>query len=531
MINSEKTINKHMKSSIENIDLKIILGLSLMILLGKFLLISFTMVIDDEAYYWFWGQYLALGYVEHGPFVAYFVRFFTFLLGDNGFGVRVGGVFGYFLLGIFLYRFGRDWQHQSKPEENQSQKYFSSSHLPLIFTNLFWLLPFYFIFSVVLTTDTPMILFLFLSVGYYYKGFFYHKKYLYIAGMLLGIAFLAKIASLFVALGIFGYVVFSRRRLEWLASKELWISFFLIALFYSPQVIWNAQNDFAFLTYAANVLDKKGSFHHWLELWIAQVLIYGPIFFGLGLYLLVKVMWNYIHAGKINLERRKDASMIEKKFYFAMTSLVGFIYLCYKSGTNKLEANWPAFAFVGIFYLVAMYFLENWHRFAVRFAYYGQQGLALAFVSILLLQSTEKGILPLPLHLDITSRYYQYTVLTDEFKSYYDASMKKDRHILSSSYQLPSMINLYLKPKKDAICISRGNYHETMYSFIYPDEVLIGKDFYVLLRSKGDKLLRCFEEVNKLREFIPMRAGRKLPGRVYYLYEAKGYRGRENFKR
>ena len=45
--------------------------------------------------------------------------------------------------------------------------------------------------------------------------------------------------------------------------------------------------------------------------------------------------------------------------------------------------------------------------------------------------------------------------------------------IAANNYQIPSMINLYLKPKKEAVCLSI-NYHKTLYSFLYPLDSLRG---------------------------------------------------------
>ena len=43
----------------------------------------------------------------------------------------------------------------------------------------------------------------------------------------------------------------------------------------------------------------------------------------------------------------------------------------------------------------------------------------------------------------------------------------------ANSYQVISIINHHLKPKKEAVCLSI-NYHKTLYSFLYPLDSLRG---------------------------------------------------------
>ena len=41
--------------------------------------IANTMLIDDEAYYAIYARHLNWGYIDHGPVIAYLIRFFTIL--------------------------------------------------------------------------------------------------------------------------------------------------------------------------------------------------------------------------------------------------------------------------------------------------------------------------------------------------------------------------------------------------------------------------------------------------------------------
>ena len=45
----------------------------------------------DEAYYWSWSKEAALGFLDHPPMIAWFIRFGTAIFGDTTLGVRFGG--------------------------------------------------------------------------------------------------------------------------------------------------------------------------------------------------------------------------------------------------------------------------------------------------------------------------------------------------------------------------------------------------------------------------------------------------------
>ena len=50
-----------------NIDFKLFIALSILLLAVRLLFISNTLLINDEAYYAIYARHLAWGYVDHGP--------------------------------------------------------------------------------------------------------------------------------------------------------------------------------------------------------------------------------------------------------------------------------------------------------------------------------------------------------------------------------------------------------------------------------------------------------------------------------
>ena len=68
---------------------KIFIPLSLFLIILRLIFISNTVLINDEAYYAIYARHLAWGYVDHGPVIAYLIKFFT-LIWENSFTVRLG---------------------------------------------------------------------------------------------------------------------------------------------------------------------------------------------------------------------------------------------------------------------------------------------------------------------------------------------------------------------------------------------------------------------------------------------------------
>ena len=469
------------------------------ILILKLIFISTTMLIDDESLYWVWGQHPAMGYIEHEPGLALIIRLFSEVFGDNGFAVRFTGIVLFAVLAYWAYRIGRGWKDE---------------RTGLIFATLIFLIPFYFGVSIIITTDMPMLFFLFLSVWYYHQAYLFDKKYFYFAGMLLGLAAMSKTSSIIVAFSLFLYAFVHPERKRHLKTKEMWYSFIIAGVIYLPFLVWNVQNDFAFFVYVQGLFSAKpGSLKSFGDLWASQAGLYLPLTFFLMLYFYAKTFIDY---------RRRQAS--ESNFFFAFSSLVPLAYLLYKSYVNKLEANWPAFGFVGMIFILVHAYSENWQKKWVRYSYFGNN--VLSFVCIILLMGhVWFDILPLPSRIDITDRYYQFAAIRGEFKEYYEKEMDERVRIMSRSYQTPSMINFYVRPKLEAISVALGNYHLTIYNTLYPDEVFRGKDFYYIYH--GDtwypRLFDLFDEVKEVRQFTSYRRGKAI--RTFTLYYCKNYQG------
>ena len=456
--------------------------------------ISNTLLIDDEAYYAMYARHLSWGYIDHGPVIAYLVRLFT-ILGENSFTARLGALTLLFMLTVFLYRFGKTYFN----EATGIIMSLGISANMLFHTN-----------AVVITPDVPLAFFTILAIIYYYKAYFIDAKYLYAAGILLGLAVLSKVSALFPAVGIilFPFVIQGKR--HFLSDIRFYGSLVAALLVFIPFIIWNLQNDLAFVRYQGSHVTSSGSWSDFRGLWLSLLVTIGPVFF-------------YYSVIKPFLLLKRLLSISPELTYFTIVTIIPTIYFLVHSVFSRMEVNWPAPIFSGGLFLFGILLGENWPVYRKRFIF--QVGFSLLLILIVTVQ-TFWPFLPIKGKIDVTNRYHIYNAFPSELKAYLQAYPElQNKRLLADNYQIPSMINFYLNPSLEASALSI-NYHETLYSFLYQDGMFIGKDFLFLKRGKTfpKKFTPYFDDAILLQLFESKRLGQKVAG--YSLWSVTNYRGK-----
>ena len=474
----------------------------ILVYIVKIILISFTTLIDDEAYYVLWTKHLPFGFFDHGPGIAYFLKLSLTIFGYNGFGARIGSVIFSILVSVFLYRFIKN-----ERDENSA----------IISVILFNIIPFFSGLSLIVVIDTPMFYFLLLSIMAYYKAIYNDRKYFYLAGFLFGISLLSKEGAIFVGASISLFTLISEKRKQIFLSKEFYFSFLIAFIVYLPFVIYNFQTEFAFVKFAIyRQLQKPVSVNSILDFWGAQIGLFSPLFFMLFVYLIIKTTIKYI---------KKE--ILEKDFYFAFISLIPFLYILQKSFKNKLEANWALFMYAGGLFLVSFFISQNFGKQYIRNLFLGNIIFSMIAISIVILQY----FIPIiPIKGDPTDRYFKYNAIRYDIKDYYKNNMNKNIRIFSLNYQIPSMINFYIKPKMEAVCLNWDTYHPTSFDFWHNDGDFIGNDFYYISASDNTDLIsKYFESFEYITNFQSKR--KILNGKIrlldnYHIFLCKNYKGR-----
>ena len=186
----------------------------------KLILASVIPMSGDEAYFVLWANHLDFGYYDHPPMVGWFLHVMLYL-GSSEIILRLPSILTSTLIGIGIYRL-------LKPlDENKAA----------LIATLFLVSPLN-ILNVLVTTDTPLILFAFFSLAALFKALQHNRMGWYaLSGAFFGMAFLSKYFAVLLGLSYLAYLIFSVK------SKQKTGGFILLFLASFPfalvNIYWN----------------------------------------------------------------------------------------------------------------------------------------------------------------------------------------------------------------------------------------------------------------------------------------------------
>jgi 4-amino-4-deoxy-L-arabinose transferase-like glycosyltransferase len=251
---------------------------ALLLLFHSLIWLSLGMFLDlhpDEADHWVWSQHLSWGYYEHPPMIAWAIRFFTLLLGNNQWALEVGSQTITLLSFLALFLLTR--------------KFFGAraaffSVLALEATPLFT------VGSMIFVIDTVLILFVLWAALLFWKGLDQDKPgYFYWSGLALGLALLSKITAVLFPFSCLIFLFFSPKGRKALRSPHLYLACLLSLVVFSPFVYWNMSH--GWISIQAQLEKGLTGSRNWdqvLGFWFGQPLILGPVLF----FFFIKALWS-----------------------------------------------------------------------------------------------------------------------------------------------------------------------------------------------------------------------------------------------
>lgn len=299
----------------------------------------------EEAQYWEWSRRLDWSYYSKPPFIAWTIWLGTHLFGHTVAGIRFGAVALSLILAVVSLFFCRDLSPSRKG----------------LFWSIFFLglMPLFAVGAIVMTTDTPLLVFWGLSLYAYYRAIFHdNASGWWLGGAAMGLGLLSKYAMIYLPFCLIVFLILTPEKRALLKRKSLWLSFLFAAVFFTPVIYWNAQHDFvAFLHVEGQALGKEEGIAftplRFLEFLGSQFGVVSPLFFG-GLLTAYWGVW----------QRRREMPAL---FYLLCASapVLGLILL--KSLFGKAQANWAAPAYYSgtlltVYYLLQVYEEGSAHR-------------------------------------------------------------------------------------------------------------------------------------------------------------------------
>lgn len=275
--------------------------------------ISFNNLLVEEAYYWNYAQHLDFGYLDHPPMVALLIKLTTSLFGTNEFGVRIGSLICWLLTAFFGFKLTNLITRRA------------GSYAVMLLA----ILPFFFLHSLVLTPDQPLVVCWSATLYCLYRSLILEEsQYWYMAGIWIGLGLLSKYTIVLIGPSVLLYLLMVPSARVWSTRKEPYACVLIALFLFSPVIYWNATHEWAsFVFQSTRRLKSSFSFslHH---------------FFGLLVFFLtplgVVALWSLLKKNSLET----TGIGIKTIRFLQLFTLVPFITFGLFSVTHSIKFNW-----------------------------------------------------------------------------------------------------------------------------------------------------------------------------------------------
>jgi 4-amino-4-deoxy-L-arabinose transferase-like glycosyltransferase len=444
----------------------------------------------DEAYYWLWSHHLAPGYYDHAPMVAYFIKLTT-LFTQNELAVRFSSIIVTVVLSYFIYRLTKKMFATTVISSVNVTKETVASAAVIILNTL----PIMLTGSIIITPDTPLLLFYGFTLIYLWNFINNeNKKYLYFMGVFYGLALLSKYTAVLFLPCLFLYML-ADRKLYWFKNIHFYGAFAVALLILMPVLYWNFKNGWVSFLYQLNhgLYNTGYNFNRVGEYLSAQALVFGPLIFipaflgGIGVFF------------KSLLTR--DA----RKLFLLSFALPPIIFFMFTALKRTPGANWPAFGYITLSVFAAYYLLSG-GEFKKKLLTWG---ITLSvFLSVIVGLHAKYTIIPVQKFskaaaiADATNWLSGWTILTDELLK------EQARFVITTSHQRAATIAYYTKNK--VLTTVSGKRPNQFAYWTVPESVTLQKTFYVEIDNRmeedfssipGAKILQYYRYGMPVRQY------------------------------
>ena len=313
-------------------------------LLLRLLCISYNNLLTEEAYYWNYAQHLDIGYLDHPPMVAFLIKVTTAVFGNNEFGVRIPSLLCWLLTAFYSFKLTTLMKRGSG----------------IYAVMLLAILPFFFLQSLVITPDLPLISCWSVTLYCLYRSLILNESnYWYGAGIWLGLGLLSKYTIVLLPPAAFLYICTVPTARSWLTRKEPYLAALIAALLFSPVIYWNATHEWAsFLFQSTRRLEHSFSFTFHYFLGLLVLFLMPPGLYGLWALLKKNNPYN------INAIETKNVDE-NTKLFLRIFTLTPLIFFGIFSLSHGIKFNWIGPGLLALIPWLAINIQKSWLRFAV----------------------------------------------------------------------------------------------------------------------------------------------------------------------
>lgn len=293
--------------------------------------ISLITLIPEEAYYWNYSMHFDSGYLDHPPMVAALIKIFTQSFGTTEFAVRLSSLICWFLTAWYSYQL------------TQLIKEGAGRYSLMLLA----ILPFFFLHSLIITPDLPLMLCWSASLLYLYRCLVLEEQNCwYYAGLWLGLGLLSKYTIVLLGFTTLIYLVLRPAARKWFLRKEPYFCALITAILFLPVIYWNAKHQWAsFAFQSTRRLDSAFyfSFHQLIGLLLVFLTPLGILGF-----------WKLFR--KIPENATIDSNT---KSFIRIFTLVPFLVFSVFSLSHEIKFNWIGPGFLALLPWLAVLMHSN----------------------------------------------------------------------------------------------------------------------------------------------------------------------------
>jgi undecaprenyl-diphosphatase len=477
----------------------------------RFIVGSRLPLLPDETYYWDWSRHLAFGYFDHPPMIAWLIALGTNLFGVNPFGVRFMMMLSGTVAALAMALIARRVANAHTAAETA----IVISVMPLSSAGL-----------VLATNDAPVLAFTALTLFFIVRAIQAEprsadslKSWSW-AGVMLGLAFCSKYTSILIPVGVL--VAFASHRQLWRRFTEPgpYVACVIATLVFLPVLMWNARHDWISFLYQiehglGEAITLRGAWRHEGDLLGGQAGLATPILFVMIVIAVAK-----------SLRPRLGP----EKWLLAVVTTLFFAFFVYGALRKRVEANWPAPAYIGGVVLFACY------KWSEKSKVWRAVGIALAGVlSIAVYLHSARPIVPagiLPPAKDPVNRSFGWREVAEAAgrASVAPLPFGAKAFLAADRYQEASEIAFWLRGNPETFALNLGG-RRNQYDLwpAFADRAHVG-DRLVIVLDETDGVHETIVALNPhfasiLRgELVEMHRGDAVIG-LRRLYTLDGWRG------
>ncbi len=414
----------------------------------------------DEAYYWDWTRFLSFGYFDHPPMIAWLVKLTTLVTGNTLTSIKLTCWLCFLGMALSLFLLSR--------------QYLTKSITYIFLLALVLGTPFFGIFTLALTPDLPLNLFwaLGLYIGYFALFQPSYKNWI-LLGIVAGLGLLSKYIFVLFFLSMAAVIIGHPKLRFHLKDIKLWIAFVISFLVFLPNIIWNAQHEWAAYSFQlSHGLGKHGySMKYFWEYLGGQAGIVTPFIF-------------FLIIGAIVLVIKKFRGRPELIYLVVFTALP-LLFFGYSSLKKRGEANWPSEAYLSGFLLLAWMFELFLSEKRKKLILVTVASLMLSCaLTFLITIHVVRPYLPLSAKLDMTKKIRGWESFAGEIhtiRKKIDPELTMP--VCANKYQLTSLLGFYLpdQPRTWSLNISSRKNH---YSLMNDRNNILNNEFILVIPIK-----------------------------------------------